>query len=173
MMIQGKPEMVKGQGVPCLHLEIQDGVGVDHIVASPDLFYQIIADGIKKFLAGDKQATNEEQKRLAQLARTTVKGALLMFGDKLLDGLYGSKNHPKPQKGDDIIEWYSMMFAKVALAGATQGILRIEVRDDGQNYLIASEVRTLALPEGTGQGSGSEGRRETESNEGPCLDCGA
>lgn len=39
-----------------------------------------------------------------------------MYGTQLLDELFNTKNHPRPSKGDDILDWYTDIFTKVGIS---------------------------------------------------------
>lgn len=101
----------------------------------------------------------EEKKGMVRAARVLVKGGLIAFGPKILDLLFKSKNHPKPEKGDDIVEWYANMFAKVFIAEATQGTLVLHAsRGEPGAPIIIDEIRPIPMAErvdgGEGRGTG-------------------
>src|SRR5580765_7660343 len=115
---------------PMLHVELSIGDQRGHLLANPHDLYDIISSGIKSVLIGknDPNAT-PEQKRLALLLKTMIDGFLMMSGPLLLNWMYKSKDHPKPGKGDDLIEWYSHEFAKMAIGDATGGILVLSAKE--------------------------------------------
>jgi hypothetical protein len=71
----------------------------------------------------------EESKNLARLIRTAVKGLFMMYGDKILTMLVG-KDHAKPGKKDDVLEWYTQTFAMLLLQFAAS-----------QSYTIFTDVK--------------------------------
>jgi hypothetical protein len=90
---------------------------------------------------------NVEATNMARLIRTAVKGVLMMYGDKILTLLMG-KDHPKPAKKDDIVEWYSKMFAKLLLYGASQyryELHTIESEDEIGNIKVTSNFSTVPI----------------------------
>lgn len=133
-------------------------------LADPDNVYHIVAAGIRKQLGGNTTDTNapEEQKALVRLVRVSVRGALIAFGGKILDMVFRSKDHPRPGKKDDLIEWYSDMFAKIAITEATRGTILIQA--SGGNYgqeqpLIVDQVRPFSLAQNTKRIDGIAGER--------------
>jgi hypothetical protein len=125
-------------------------------IISPDELHKVISTGMKKQFKIDPDAP-EEEKTLARVVRAAVKGALIAFGPKLLDLMFKSKDHPKPGKGEDVIEWYADMFARVLIAGATQGKLYLHgVKTD--EVVIIDEIRPIPTSESSTGADGREGR---------------
>lgn len=85
------------------------------VAIDANVLYGSVRPMIERFMGGSTDMQTE-QGRLSALVRTGVKGVLLMYGDKILDSLFRSKDHPKPGKGDDLVEWYTDMFTKVCIA---------------------------------------------------------
>lgn len=125
-------------------------------IISPDELHKVVSSGMKKQFKISPDAP-EEEKTLARVVRAAVKGALIAFGPKLLDLMFKSKDHPKPGKGEDIIEWYADMFAKVLIAGATQGKLVLNGSRHGQTVII-DEICPVPASEGSPRADGREGR---------------
>lgn len=152
---------------PWLHLDLFIGGKTSHLLTNPETFYAIVQRGISRMLAGNNDPDiPPEQRRMTLAMRTTVKGALLMFGDKILDGMFGGKAHPKPSKGDDLIEWYSNIFAKIIIASATQGTLVLHAKGGdtfGQTRsIIIDEVYTVSHAQSTGSGTAGEAERASD-----------
>jgi hypothetical protein len=133
-----------------LHVDNEEA----QFIISPDELHKVVSTGMKKQFKIDPDAP-EEEKTLARVVRAAVKGALIAFGPKLLDLMFKSKDHPKPQKGDDIIEWYADMFARVLIAGATQGRLILHGSHHGQTVII-DEIRPVPSSESSLRTGGSE-----------------
>lgn len=88
---------------------------------NPDGLYSIIHTAVASmtsFGASSAAASPEEKEKtaLAKLLKVAIKGLLLMYGPRILDAVFGSKDHPKPQKGDDLLEWYQDIFTKLGIA---------------------------------------------------------
>lgn len=58
---------------------------------------------------------NALKKRISGLIKVAVKGILLAYGDSILTLAFRTKDHPRPHKGDDLIEWYTNMFARMGI----------------------------------------------------------
>jgi hypothetical protein len=114
-------------------------------VVSPEELHNVVSSSMKKQFKIDPDAP-EEEKTLARVVRAAVKGALIAFGPKLLDLMFKSKDHPKPLKGDDIIEWYADMFGRVLIAGATQGKLILHGVKNG-TAIVIDEIRPISSTE--------------------------
>jgi len=125
-------------------------------IVNPDELHKIVSLNMKKQFKIDENVP-EEEKTLVRVVRAAVKGALIAFGPKLLNLMFKSKEHPKPGKGDDVIEWYADMFAKTLIAGATQGKLILTGQRDGQAIVI-NEICPVTMAEyaigGEGRGTG-------------------
>lgn len=78
----------------------------------PDVLYGTVHKAVAAFMSGG----NGQDDKLVALVRVAVKGVLLMYGDKILDSIFKSKNHPRPGKKDDLIEWYTDLFTKIGIA---------------------------------------------------------
>lgn len=139
--------VVAQENLPPLRFRIVTQEQASNFVASPIMAYNVVHAGIMKILEGEKKPEDmtPEKRRLSQLMRTTVKGALMMFGDNILNMMFGSKDHPRPEKKDDIIEWYSDIFAKYLVAEATQHIAVFYTRGNfGDTLLIIDEFIAVA-----------------------------
>lgn len=114
----------------------------------PQRLYEFAGDSIETFLSPPSSETaTKEQRRMAQAMKTTVKGALLMFGDKLLTLIYGTSDHERPGKKDDVIKWYSLAFAKVLIAQATQGELVLYGGSAVGQIIYIDEIRSISAPD--------------------------
>jgi hypothetical protein len=164
-----------------LHMHLSIGDKASHLLIDPEQLYYMLAAGICETLKGgsgaaEKISGNKEQQRMAQLVQTSVKGALLMFGDKILDAIFHGKNHPKPEKGDDLIEWYALMFAKIGVASATKSVLHLTA--EGGEYgqpepITITQVCTVSLSESPGTSGTSEAEGAGAIPPAlPCADCG-
>ena len=90
-----------------IHIRVETDQGstdhqLDEVYLRPSLKSSIVR--ILRLEPDDK--TSDDQKRIQMLIRTAVKGVLITAGDGLLNALYRSKEHPRPGKKDDLIEWY-------------------------------------------------------------------
>lgn len=105
---------------------------------------------VQGWIAAMMQPTSngsEEAANMSKLMKTAVKGVLIMYGDKLLTIMIG-KDHPKPPKGSDIVEWYTNMFARIALAIASKQIYTVNVENEEQDgFTKVSGVLTIPLQE--------------------------
>jgi hypothetical protein len=81
----------------------------------------------------------------SKLIKAAVKGVLIVYGDKLLSQMIG-KDHPRPGKNDDIVEWYTDMFAKIAITLATKNIYTVETEVDNDTFTKVSRVTTIPVP---------------------------
>ncbi len=86
----------------------------------PQMCADILDRGIMRILAGGGDE-NAEAKRLTKVLRMGVKGLLLAVGPSILKFYLGA-GHPKPGPKDDLVEWYSKIFAKIGIAHAVQNI---------------------------------------------------
>jgi hypothetical protein len=136
-----------------LEFEIHIGKALNkarlNFVASPELIYEIVHSAILHILAGENNPdATQQQRALVQLTKTTIKGALLMLGDKILTMMFGSKDHPRPNKQDDLIEWYSDIFAKMLISEAMKGTAILTVKEGNlfeDGPFIIDEIRTFGL----------------------------
>lgn len=96
------------------------------------------------------------RKNLAKLMKVGIKGLLLMWGNDLLTVAFGTKEHPKPPKGVDLLEWYQDMFARIGIAYLMKNdtVLRGNiVHEDEQQTLIAiHEITTRPITASEGPG---------------------
>jgi hypothetical protein len=68
-----------------------------------------------------------ENKALAMLIKTAVKGVLLLYGPRIIAMQWiGEGKPPKPGKDDDILLWYSDYFTRQFIAAASLGELHME-----------------------------------------------
>jgi hypothetical protein len=93
--------------------EGQDGRSIT-FSCDPDGLYDLLHAAIVRMSQGGVN-DNPERKRLAALMKVTIKGALLVYGNRILDELFLTKDHPRPQKGDDLLGWYTDIFTKVGI----------------------------------------------------------
>ena len=95
-----------------------------------------------QFFMGGKNDMNTEQGRLNALVRTGVKGVLIMYGDKILDSIFKTKDHPRPEKGDDIVEWYTDMFTKICIASMVKTRAYVTGVHTSEPYLRITKIYT-------------------------------
>lgn len=116
--------------------------------ADPDSMYTLVHDAIAKMAnlglsAEDKKDPEKrKQNNLAKLIKVAVKGMLLMYGEQILDVLYGNANHPKPQKGDDILDFYTNQFTIAGISDLMKRDLVLYGRTDESDQTII-EVRSI------------------------------
>ncbi len=158
------------QEYPWLKFEIEVNGETKYYTVDPSEVYNLAASGIHKQLAGEiTEDMPEVEKNVVRLTRATVKGAFIAFGGKILEIMFKSKNHPKPQKGDDIIEWYSNMFAQIAIAQATQGTLILRGKEYGKAIVI-SEIYPVSLAGSPGGTDTGESTGNTTDEQAPELE---
>lgn len=163
---------VKPASYPWLKVDLTIADKHTLLYTDPAMLYTLAQDGIKRMLVGDDNPdAPAEEKRLKQLVKTGIKGMFLTFGGKILDMLFQSKDHPKPNKGDDLIEWYSNVFAQIILTKCTEGtlVLKAPRGEFGDGSVRIDEIRTLTVPTNpTGPGEQGEGTPARTIN----PDCG-
>lgn len=95
-------------------LETEGHLTIFHLNAH--LVYFRIRALISKLTGETKTADqNLAAKQLAALVKVAVKGVLMLYGDRILELALG-KEHPRPGKKDDLVEWYSDMLTKIGIA---------------------------------------------------------
>lgn len=115
----------------------------------PDGLYLLVHTAIQKMASMGIDAKNPEaakRNRLSALIKVAIKGMLLMYGQQLLDELFNTKNHPRPAKGDDLLDWYTDMFTKIGISYLmkTETVLSGHVirESDERNFIGISSVDT-------------------------------
>src|SRR5207248_163721 len=93
---------------------------------SPDLLYQHARTLIPQLLHLDGKD------KTALMMKVAIKGIFLAYGDKILEQIFKSKEHPKPQKGDDIVEWYIDLFTQILISQALKSEYMVEVNADSE-----------------------------------------
>lgn len=106
-----------------------------------DTFYPFVHAWLAKMMTPGNDSPENVQ--MSKLIKTAVKGVLIMYGDKLLTQMLG-KDHIKPGKGVDVVEWYTDVFARIALANATRAVYKLEVRCT-ENVIDAEIVAVNAV----------------------------
>ena len=90
-----------------IHIRVETETGSRDHQLDEAYLRPIIKEWVRGVLKLDPHATVvEEEKRIHTLMRTGVKGVLIAIGDTFLNAVYKSKEHPRPGKRDDLIEWY-------------------------------------------------------------------
>jgi hypothetical protein len=87
---------------------------------------------------------NPETIQTSKLIKAAVKGVLIIYGEKLLTQMLG-KDHPRPGKKDDIVEWYTDVFAKIAITLATKHLYTVETEED-DTFTKVSRLTTIPVP---------------------------
>ncbi len=152
-------------------VQLQIGNKSSQLLLDPDQLHRLVSAEMKKQFVINPDA-KEEEKTLARAARALVKGGLIAFGPKILDLLFKTKDHPKPGKNDDIIEWYADMFAKVLIAGATQGTLVLEANTGEYGHvvpIIINQIRPVATSNQNGTGAGTGDGTSQQDASGVCV----
>jgi hypothetical protein len=122
---------------------------------TPDLTIEIpmealsgVANSIVKTLL-QSNPENSEQAQMGRMMKTTIRGLLLMQGDKILTALMG-KDHAKPGKKDDILEWYITAFvqALIFMASKKRYIVSTteKVHSDYVHIKTVIKVHALTIP---------------------------
>jgi hypothetical protein len=88
---------------------------------NPNSLYSQIHDKLTelsgtKIVLTDNEEQNRLKRRVVAVVRACIKGGLIAFGNDLLTLLYGTKQHEKPARGDDIVDWYMDQFTKIGIA---------------------------------------------------------
>jgi hypothetical protein len=150
--------------------EDKDGLDVT-LLCDPDAMYAILHMAIVKMSSTEipkecPPGANPEifavQKAVAKLMRVGVKGLLMMYGDMLLTVAFGSKQHPKPAKGDDLLDWYTDMFTKIGLSHLMKKDTVLQgktIRHDDETRIVAVDTvftRPVAAPETHENTSGTD-----------------
>jgi hypothetical protein len=126
--------------------EGQDGRKITYDF-DPDGLYTVIHEGIVR-MSGGGATDNQQRKNLARLMKVAIKGMLIMYGNQILDELFLTKDHPKPQKGDDLIEWYQDIFTKVGIGYLMKSdtVLSGYTVDENERETIVKIVRVSTRP---------------------------
>lgn len=140
-----------------IEYEGQDGERIT-FYCDPDGLYDEVRSAIAKL----SQASNDDaasdmapemailKKQLTRMMRASVKAVLLAYGDKILTFTFRTKDHPRPQKGDDLLEWYTNMFARIAISFLMKKdtvLTGKTVEANGNETLISIEqVTTRPIP---------------------------
>lgn len=98
----------------------------ERYLLSPDLLYSHARSLIPKLLKLD--GTD----RTAALMKVAIKGIFLAYGDKILEQIFKSKEHPKPAKGDDLVEWYIDLFTQILILQAQKSEYTVEVNETSE-----------------------------------------
>lgn len=96
------------------------------LTLSPDLLYAHARRLIPQLLHLD--GTD----RTAALMKVAIKGIFLAYGDKILEQIFKSKTYPKPQKGDDLVEWYIDLFTQILISQAMKQEYTVEVNETSE-----------------------------------------
>lgn len=98
---------------------------------------------------GETPEMAQSRKQLTRLMRVAVKGVLMMYGDKILTVLMG-KDHPKPQKGQDLLDWYTDMFTRIGIGYLMKSdtVFTGEIVEDHEHesLIAVNEVTTRPIP---------------------------
>jgi hypothetical protein len=141
---------------PVLTLIIDKQGKQERYVASPELAYGLAKEAMTRMLEGGERPEN---KRLVQAMKTGIKGLLLMCGDSVLQAIFREGAVPKPQKGDDVLEWYADLLLKVAIGAATKGAILLEEEGEEdherEDYHVVTRLSTLSFTTSKGDGSGA------------------
>lgn len=112
-------------------------------IMDPNSLLVLIEKGLSKLMQPGTH-NNPAAKQLAGLMKIAVKGVLLMYGNKILELLLG-KDHPKPGKQDDLIEWWTHMLAKIGIGLAMKHMVTMTGKRDG-NIVKIVEIGTQPNP---------------------------
>lgn len=125
---------------------------------SANKLYGMVHGAIATMLRGGA-GENAESKQLVSLMKVAVKGVLMMYGDKILDAFFQGKDHPKPGKGADLLEWYTDMFTKVAIAIMSRKQIELTASfvEGTENVFTVSKVGTGPIAE---KANAQDGQRE-------------
>jgi hypothetical protein len=125
----------------------------------PDSLYDTVLSGIRKMAQLESEPDTGLtpdlallKKQLAKVVKASVKGLLMLWGDKLLTLFYGTTDHPhlpKKHSNLDLVDWYMAEFTKVLIANMMRKDLVLEgqrVRTmNGQTVISISKVDTRPI----------------------------
>lgn len=109
--------------IPANPDEIPPIAATVHVKGEPSTIYHLDPHavynqlhGVIVKLSGAQPAddANPLAKQMARVVKAALKALLMMWGDKLLTLFIGDP-HDKPGKKDDLVDWYTDMFAKVGV----------------------------------------------------------
>lgn len=114
----------------------------------PDALYFLIREAMMKLArSSESDASNASdetvslRRRISKLAKSTLRGGLLVFGKDLLTILYGTSEHenvPKDKK-IDALDWYMDQFCKIGVSYLLKQDVFLtgrKVEEDGKNTLF-------------------------------------
>jgi hypothetical protein len=109
---------------------------------SPDLLYQHARGLIPKLLHLD--GTD----KTAMMMKVAIKGIFIAYGEKILEQIFKSKEHPKPHKGDDLVEWYIDLFAKIMILQSMKQEYTVEVNETSEIVgCVARPIPPITAPD--------------------------
>ncbi len=124
-----------------LMLLAEDGYSVT-MTMEPDTLYHPLLTAVTRM----KKGGDASAQKLAGLLRVTLKGALLLYGDKVLELFYGTQQHPTLAKGEDVIDFYGDQFVRLLLTWLVKQDIIVEGRVlEGEDNAVAIE-RLLVTP---------------------------
>lgn len=121
------------------------------LTLSPELLYYHARQIIPRLLHLDGAD------KTALLIKVAVKGVFLMYGDKILEEIFKSKDHPRPGKTDDLVEWYIDMFTQILILQALKSTYTVEVNETSEIIgFSAQPVPAIAAPDHGGHDDGTK-----------------
>lgn len=132
-----------GDGVYCRHkimMHYRDADGHDiTFLSDPDTLYVLIHTAVVKMsnlgIGPGMGVENVKHKRLAALIKVGIKGILMMYGEQILDALFNSTDHPRPEKGVDLLDWYNDMFTRIGITYAMKNDIILEGQFVGKDTI--------------------------------------
>jgi hypothetical protein len=144
----------------------EDANGLNALyLCNADSMYSIVHAALQKMATMGVRDTSEQgakRQGLAKLVRVAIKGMLIMYGNQILDELFATKDHPRPQKGDDLLDWYTDMFTKIGISYLMKNDTVLQgktIRHDDETRVVAVDTvftRPVAAPETHENTSGTD-----------------
>ncbi len=102
-------------------------IGMRTYIVKPLALYEVVKPMITLLLTGSTgTAESAEQKNVAMLFKAGVKGVFVAGGPMLLKMLYGTHDHPKPGKKDDVLAWYADILTVFAIKQITNRTILVD-----------------------------------------------
>jgi len=101
----------------------------------PLALYKLVKPLIAMLLSGNVgNGESAEQKNVAMLFKAGVKGIFVAGGPMLLNLIYGTRDHPKPGKKDDVLAWYADILTIFAIKQITNRRVQVETVETAEGH---------------------------------------
>ena len=134
--------------IDAVTIEYINGENKTLFYIDPNALYETVHKTISDISKTKGDENNPLKKRITQLMRASIKGMLIAFGDDILTMIYGTKDHDKPKRGDDIVDWYQDQFARIAIANMMKNdiVLNGNITYADTNKTVVSVDRFFTRP---------------------------